>query len=571
LKIQSSVLYCDKVTKSITNRETEMITKQDPTEPRLWSRFQDLLSEAALEELEHGWQGVFHRMILHLLPIRKLEEKFSKETGRPTKELYSVCGLLLIMEYFGWTLAQARLNYMVDLGVQYALNIEKDAVELSERTLYRYLEWLRKKDFMQDAMSIVTETLLRELKIDISRQRHDSTHVFSNMAAWSRKKLLHRIIQRFLKQVRRHANDIYWSLDADLRGRYERNDGWIFAETSPMKLKKQGKVYTSEEQLGYDMEKLIERFSGDLKFSNMASYKDLVRVFSEQFVDKDGKAELNPHPGGKVLLNPSDPDAEIGHKGPGYQVQITETCSEKNEVQLITAALPQGGSESDMDSLPAVEDKLKNEGHLPDELLADAGFGSDENFVKSAENGVKLIAPAPHQPENKVGLDECQFDSENRIVACPAGRKPICKSFKNGKGRAVFFKKICDECPLKDQCRSRKCGKQNREFRYDDSDLRTRSRRMFESSDEFRKLYSKRSAIEGLNGRLKQFTPLRRLRIRGRTAVFHSIYAILAMHNIMQAVRHAKIQAKKAAAAALFRLLLRNFFSFQLNPLFHAA
>ena len=63
-----------------------MITKQDPTEPRLWSRFQDLLSEAALKELEHGWQGVFHRMILRLLPIRKLEEKFSKETGRPTKE-----------------------------------------------------------------------------------------------------------------------------------------------------------------------------------------------------------------------------------------------------------------------------------------------------------------------------------------------------------------------------------------------------------------------------------------------------------------------------------------------------
>ena len=30
--------------------------------------------------------------------------------------------------------------------------------------------------------------------------------------------------------------------DADLRERYERNDGWIFAETSPMKLKKQGKV-----------------------------------------------------------------------------------------------------------------------------------------------------------------------------------------------------------------------------------------------------------------------------------------------------------------------------------------
>ena len=46
-----------------------MITKQEPAQPKLWSRFQDLLSEAALEELDRGWQGVFHRMILKQLPV----------------------------------------------------------------------------------------------------------------------------------------------------------------------------------------------------------------------------------------------------------------------------------------------------------------------------------------------------------------------------------------------------------------------------------------------------------------------------------------------------------------------
>ena len=549
-----------------------MITKQDPTQPKLWSRFQDLLSDVALEELDRGWQGVFHRMILQQLPVEIMEEKFNKYTGRPSKELYSVCGLLLIMNYFGWTLSQARLNYMVDLGVQYALNIEKDAVELSERTLHRYLDWLRKKDFMQDAMSLVTECLVKEMDLDIREQRVDSTHVFSNMASWSRRQLMFNIIRGFLKQVRRHANEVYWSLDPELRGRYERNNGWIFGETSPMKLQKRGKVYTSEEQLGYDMEKLIEKFSGNKLFSNMTSYKNLVRVFSEQFVDADGKAELKPHPGGKSLQNPSDPDAEIGHKGQGYQVQIAETCSEKNDVQLITTAIPQGASASDMDSLPLVEDKLEKEGLLPEELFADAGYGSDTNYVYSIEKGIELIAPTPHQPENKVGLNECEFDSENRIIACPAGKKPISKSFKNGKGRAVFFKSVCDKCPLKDQCRSKKCGKQNREFKYNDADLRTRIRRTFEATDEFKKKYgAKRTPIEGLNGRLKQFTPLRRLRVRRRPAVYFSILAILAMHNIMQMVRYAKIQTKKAAAAAIFRFFRRKIFFFQQNPLFHTA
>ena len=460
-----------------------MITKQEPTQPKLWSRFQDLLSEVALEELDRGWQGVFHRMILQQLPIEIMEEKFNKNTGRPTKELYSVCGLLLIMNYFGWTLSQARLNYMVDLGVQYALNIEKDAVELSERTLYRYLDWLR-------------------------------------------------------------------------------NHGWIFGETSPMKLQKQGKVYTSEEQLGYDMEKLIEKFSGNELFSNMTSYKNLVRVFREQFVDADGKAELKPHPGGKILLNPSDPDAEIGHKGIGYQVQIAETCSDDNEVQLITAAIPQGASVSDMDSETLVQEKLKAEGHLPEKLYADAGYGSDDNYMNAAKDGIELIAPAPHQPEGKVGLDECRWDNQNRIVECPAGKHPMVKSFKNGRGKAIFHNNSCGNCPLKEQCRSRKNGKYNRVFEYTSADLRSMQRRQRESTAEFRNDYGhKRSPIEGLNGRLKQFTPLRRLHVRGRPAVFHSIYAILAVHNIMQMVRYAKIQTKKAAATALFRFFFWIFSS----------
>ena len=206
-----------------------------------------------------------------------------------------------------------------------------------------------------------------------------------------------------------------------------------------MKLQRQGKIYTSEEQLGYDMEKLIRQFSGDPRFINMASYKDMVRMFSGLFVDNDGKAELNPHPDGKILLNPSDSETEIGHKGVGYQVQIAETCSDKNEVQLITAALPQGGSESDMESLPKIEEKLKKEEHLPEELFADAGYGSDENYVKSAENGVKLIAPTAHQPKDKVGLNKCKFDEKKVYCGMSCRKKNLLPEVQKRERTRRFF------------------------------------------------------------------------------------------------------------------------------------
>jgi len=50
------------------------------------------------------------------------------------------------------------------------------------------------------------------------------------------------------------------------------------------------------------------------------------------------KTTLKAHPGNDITQNPSDPDAtRDGHRGPGYQAQIAETCSEENEVQLAAA------------------------------------------------------------------------------------------------------------------------------------------------------------------------------------------------------------------------------------------
>ena len=67
--------------------------------------------------------------------------------------------------------------------------------------------------------------------------------------------------------------------------------------------------------------------------------------------------------GGDCIQNPSDLDATYsGHKGPGYQMQITETCVPENEVQLITAALPQTACELDADVVVPMLDQLEQAG-----------------------------------------------------------------------------------------------------------------------------------------------------------------------------------------------------------------
>ena len=79
---------------------------------------------------------------------------------------------------------------------------------------------------------------------------------------------------------------------------------------------------------------------------------------------------------------------------------------------------------------------------MPEELFADAGYGSDENYVKSAENGAKLIAPTAHQPKDKVGLNECKFDEKKCIVECPAEKNLFQEVQKRKRTRRFFQQRL---------------------------------------------------------------------------------------------------------------------------------
>jgi hypothetical protein len=177
-------------------------------------------------------------------------------------------------------------------------------------------------------------------------------------------------------------------------------------------------------------------------------------------------------------------------------------------------------------------------------LLADSGYGSDENVVTSAQKGVQLIAPATGKDAGKVGLEECELDSEQRIIKCPRGRHPLSKKFDGEKGRAVFAADVCGNCPMLKQCSSSKSGN-NYVITYDAKSLRLRERRLHEKTEAFREDYRMRSGEEALFGRLKQFTPLRRLGVRGKLAVYNGIYSITAVHNIMQMAGFCKKQREQ--------------------------
>ncbi|OVE81489.1 hypothetical protein BVY04_03090, partial [bacterium M21] len=331
----------------------------DPGQNELFDYYQAILSPVAYKRLTSGYHAVFRHVILSLLPAKEIAAHFDETMGRPTKELYSMAGLVLLKEYHNWTTEEAADAYMFDTRAQYALNLGCDNVSLCERSLERYMKLIRENELAGEIFDRVTTCLVEELELEVRKQRLDSTHVFSDMATFSRTKLMGVTIKRFLVQLDRHHSSLYIELPEELRERYEKAQNALFADAS----KDKDKRSSLRQDVAEQMHSLILRFSGNREIENMNTFKHLVTVFEQQcevidtvevavdIPDDKGRHDSNPptegaaaneidaddscpdtevkvrkKTGGNVIQNPSDPDATYdGHKGVGYQVQLSET------------------------------------------------------------------------------------------------------------------------------------------------------------------------------------------------------------------------------------------------------
>jgi hypothetical protein len=288
---------------------------------------------------------------------------------------------------------------------------------------------------------------------------------------------------------------------------------------------------------------IIRYFGPKTEYNGKDTYKAVERIFYEQCHVHEDKVIIKQKTGGDVMQNPSDPDATYdGHKGPGYQVQIAETCNPENDVQIITCVMPQTAAESDTAAAGEVFDTLDESALLPRELFADTHYCSDENIQAAAERGVELVGPVQcgsliDKDVDHLNIDDFDIDeATEEVVCCPAGHKPVSSApdRKTGRTKTVMPLSACSQCEYVDECPVEKC-RDGYCLHHTAKQRRLAGRRREENTDVFRDRYRIRGGIEGTNSGLKRKTGLGRLRVRGRPAVFHAIYLKIAGWNILRA------------------------------------
>jgi len=597
-----------------------MRTLRDPQQTPLFDPFDPVLTERTRQALLEGWQGVFRYVLLELMPVEALGGSFHPSMGRPTKELYSMAGLLVIKAFMDWTEEEAVTAYRFHLDVHYALNLDPKAEDLSLRTLQRYTRLFVDNDLASEVMHTVTTTLVQECGIRIDQQRLDSTHVFSDMASFGRTRMMGVTVKRFLTQLKRHDRIAYQSLDEELRQRYTPSVHQLFGNRG----KDEASRRLQRQQVAEDMHELIRRFADHPEHPQRTTYQMLERVFHEQCVVSEEQVTLKSKTGGDVVQNPSDPDATYdGHKGQGYQVQIAETCHPDNEVQLLSAAVPQTAAASDTAALPEVLDELEANQLLPESLLADTLYGSDDNVQHAKERGVELVAPTKEGArqaekantdtdtstntdtststntntntdtntntntdtdtststntstdtnDDRLTLDDFTINAATETVErCPEGHAPErCVTDPNtGKTTTTMPAEVCSQCPSFDRCPMRQVRKIYR-LEHTAKQRRLAARRREEQTDAFRDRYRRRGGIEGTNSGIKRRTGMGRVRVRGKTRVFSEILLRLAGWNILRAAacptlwKRVAERAQQALAGVCFSPFLAYIGHFEL-------
>jgi hypothetical protein len=177
-----------------------MIKVKNPNQGDIFDPW-DFLAPKRRRMLDAGWPGLFREHILPSIPIHKISKYFDATFGRPTKELYSMLGALILQQSFDLTDEETVQQYAFNMQWHYSLNMcgeSDDAKYISLKTLWNNRNIVAQNHLEEDIFEAGTEKLAQVFKVNRDKQRIDSVHIKSNMRRLGRIGIFSQSIHTFL-------------------------------------------------------------------------------------------------------------------------------------------------------------------------------------------------------------------------------------------------------------------------------------------------------------------------------------------------------------------------------------
>src|SRR5699024_11177587 len=186
---------------------------------------------------------------------------------------------------------------------------------------------------------------------------------------------------------------------------------------------------------------------------------------------------------------------------------------------------------------------------LPEHIVADAGYGSEQNYedVIESRDRTPLITYNQYRKEktkknNNIAfhVDNWEYNEDEDTFLCPNGRKVRFSHHSKRTDRYGFTREFkvyecedCSDCPLRDLCTKAKEGNNKRVYRNEKWESQKKYVRAKLSDEKTGKIYGKRKIdVEPAFGFLKANLAFTRFSVRGKQKVKNELGMALMAVNL---------------------------------------
>lgn len=378
---------------------------------------------------EDAWHNVFYREVVGRIDEDLFAPLFCQDNGAPNQSVRVLVGMMILKEGKGISDAELFEHVRFDLLIRKALGlVDLDDPVPAPSTYYLFRQRLKeyfeeqKEDLLEKCFQSITKGQSLAYAVSGKSIRLDSKLIGSNIASYGRYTLVHKTLMLFCKKVgTKWLASLPVTLGAAIEAQSkEDSEKTVYnCDSATIKNKLQ--------ELGI----LIYEILNLRPVAQIPEYELLRRVFHDQFTvnpqDDHHKPELKQ---GKDIdatsvQSPYDSQSTFrqknGESTKGYSHNLTETCAQENEINLITNVQTQPATQADNEFVvAAVKETQDNLNQKVENVHADGAYNSEANQLFAKENDLNLYltgfqgAPSRYQFTRVDNMVKCYDTQQNQ-------------------------------------------------------------------------------------------------------------------------------------------------------------
>lgn len=423
------------------------------------------------------------------------------------------------------------------------------------RTINRFRS-SRLKQTIEEVFKSLVELLINEGYIDLENYFLDGTKIEANANrytyVWAKKvKREKEKIHEKVKQILIHIDEI----------NQEENSRYGDKDLEELGEEVKGDITEKIKQTAEKINKRLEEISEKKQKAESKQEKEAIKKQEKEIKDHQRNLERNYLPrntkyteyekqlGDRGSLSKTDPDATFmrmkedhlrnGQLKPGYNVQLG---TEKQ--MIVNWSIHQKPGDT-IYLIPHIEKLEEIIPRLPQNITADAGYGSLENYEyledKEINGYVKYNTfhreQKKNKKENKYDISKFKREEGKGELICPEGKALKYlgrekRETENGYEYEVekYGSKECEGCALRKICVTK--GKRNIGYNHRLIEHRKKAKELLESDIGIQKRKQRNTEVETVFGQIKQNMGFRRFLLRGLKKVSIEIGLISIAHNL---------------------------------------